>query len=207
MNRKTVLLLLLLVLTIVFISIIILYVANPPEGPQLSGTITGRVTNATSDAPIQFALVTATGSAGFGSDTTDANGDYIINDGLGNGAYTVNVTATGFVSQERYGVNVMIDVVTFNIDFLLATTEPSRKIYIREDGTVEPSNASIQKVENVYTFTGDIHGEIIVKKDSITIDGNGFKLEGSGVGTGVDLNYAGNATFGNVTVRNVDVQN
>jgi parallel beta-helix repeat protein len=206
-NKKIVLFLVFILLIIGIASVVFLYVANPPEEATFSGTITGRVINATSGAPIQFASVTATGSAGFGSDTTDANGDYIMNTGLGNGAYTVNVTATGFVSQERYGVNVMINQVTSNIDFLLTTVAPSRKIYIRSDGSVDPANASIQKVGNNYKFTDEIFGEIVVERQSIIIDGNGFKLEGSGVGIGVDLNYAGNATFGNVTIQNIDIQN
>jgi parallel beta-helix repeat protein len=206
-NKKIVLFLVFILLIIGIATAIFLYLTNPPEESPSSGTITGRVTNATSDAPIQFASVTANGSAGFGSDSTDANGSYIINTGLGNGVYTVNVTATGFVSQERSGVMVTINQVTSNIDFVLSTTEPSRKIYIRSDGAVDPANASIKHVGNTYTFTGDIFGEIVVEKDSITIDGNGFILQGSGVGIGVDLNYAGNATFGNVTVRNINIQN
>jgi len=207
MNKKNVLFLVAIFLIIGIAGVIFLYVAHPSEETHFSGTITGRVTNATSDAPIQFALVTATGSAGFGSATADANGSYVINSGLENGVYTVNVTAAGFLSQERSGVMVTINQVTFNIDFVLSTTEPSRKIYIRSDGSVDPANASIQHVGNNYKFTGDIFGEVVVEKDSITIDGNGFILNGSGVGIGVDLNYAGNVTFGNVTVRNMNIQN
>lgn len=208
--KKLVLFLIFFILTVAIASVIYLYVANPPEETQLSGTITGRVTNATSDAPIQFASVTATGSAGFGSDTTDANGDYTINTGLGKGTYTVNVTATGFDSQDRAGVSVTINQVTHSIDFLLTTTTPSRKIYIRSDGTIDPSNASIRQVGNTYTFTGDMFGNIVVEKEDITIDGNGFKLGGYGEGGGIDLNYyQGNASFAvhNVTIRNITIQN
>ena len=53
-------------------------------------------------------------------------------------------------------------------------------IYIRSDGSVEPSTAPIQCVGNVYTFTDDIQGSIIVERDNCVIDGAGFTLQGTG---------------------------
>ena len=53
-------------------------------------------------------------------------------------------------------------------------------IYIRSDGSVAPSTAPIQRVENVYTFTDDIQGSIIVERDNVVIDGAGFTLQGTG---------------------------
>jgi len=64
-------------------------------------------------------------------------------------------------------------------------------IYIRSDGSVEPSTAPIQRVENVYTFTDDIQGSIIVERDNVVIDGAGFTLQGTGandVGSDSDQN-------------------
>lgn len=53
-------------------------------------------------------------------------------------------------------------------------------IYVRSDGSVEPSTAPIQRVGNVYTFTDDVQGSIIVEKDNVVIDGAGFTLQGTG---------------------------
>ena len=64
-------------------------------------------------------------------------------------------------------------------------------IYIRSDGSVDPSTAPIQRVENVYIFTADIQGSIIVEKDNVVIDGAGFTLQGTGandVGSDNDQN-------------------
>jgi len=60
-------------------------------------------------------------------------------------------------------------------------------IYIRADGSVEPSTAPIRRDGNTYTFTGDIYGLIVVEKDNIVINGAGYTLQGAGSGTGIDL--------------------
>lgn len=83
-----------------------------------SGTISGRVTNATGN-PIPFASVSATGVNGQGSDTTDSNGNYVIDTGLGTGTYNVTVTETGYATQTQTGVSVIVNQVTANINFQL----------------------------------------------------------------------------------------
>jgi parallel beta-helix repeat protein len=65
------------------------------------------------------------------------------------------------------------------VDFVSPVAAESM-IYIRSDGSVEPSTASIQRVGNVYTFTDDIKGSIIVERDNCVIDGAGFTLQGTG---------------------------
>jgi len=59
-------------------------------------------------------------------------------------------------------------------------------IHIKSDGTVEPANVPIQRNGDVYTFTADICGTIIVEKDNITIDGAGYTLYGTYNGTRTD---------------------
>jgi len=54
-------------------------------------------------------------------------------------------------------------------------------IYIRADGSVEGTDG------NVYTFTGNINGSIIVEKDNVVVNGAGFTLQGDGNGRGIDL--------------------
>jgi parallel beta-helix repeat protein len=53
-------------------------------------------------------------------------------------------------------------------------------IYVRSNGSVEPSTAPIQRVGNVYSFTDDIKGSVIVERDNCVIDGAGFTLQGTG---------------------------
>ncbi len=83
-----------------------------------SGTVSGKVTS--SGVAINGAYITVQGPGGSNSNYTDSNGNYIISSGLGTGSYTVNVTATGYVSQQQTGVSVTVNQVT-TINFALAT--------------------------------------------------------------------------------------
>ena len=74
-------------------------------------------------------------------------------------------------------------------------------IYIRADGSIDPPTAPIQRDGDVYTFTDNIYDEIVVERDNIVIDGNGYTLQGSGTGTGI---YLSGRT--NVTVRNTQIK-
>lgn len=114
---------------------------------------------------------------------------------------------------------LVLTISIASIIFLYISNLPQNRytgrIYIRTNGTVEPSNIPLQQVGNTFTFTGDIFGNIVVEKKEIIIDGNGFKLQGSGFtvgndpGIGIDLNYPGNASFvvRNVTIQNITIQN
>ena len=83
-----------------------------------SGTVSGKVTS--SGVAIDSAYITVQGPGGSNSNYTDSNGNYIISSGLGTGSYTVNVTATGYVSQQQTGASVTVNQVT-TINFALVT--------------------------------------------------------------------------------------
>ncbi len=73
-------------------------------------------------------------------------------------------------------------------------------VYIRADGSVDPSTAPIQRVQDVYTFSGDVNASLIVQRDSIIVDGAGHTLRGGSNGTGVDLTGRSN-----VTVKDLEI--
>jgi len=76
--------------------------------------------------------------------------------------------------------------------------------YIRADGSVEPYTRKIQRMENVYSFTDNINGSIIVERDNITIDGAGYTLSGdmgNYSGKGVELDYRHGVTVRNLVVK------
>ena len=78
------------------------------------------------------------------------------------------------------------------------TTRPFTKIYIRADGSVDPSTAPISNVENsYYKFTADISGSIVVEKDNVIIDGNRYFLQGHNEtgSTGIYLGGRSNVTI------------
>jgi parallel beta-helix repeat protein len=77
-------------------------------------------------------------------------------------------------------------------------------IYIRADGSVEPSGAPISQVGEIYTLTGDVNTDvdgIIVQRNDAVIDGAGHTIQGSGNGFGVGLQYTSNVTIRNINVR------
>lgn len=82
------------------------------------------------------------------------------------------------------------------------------QIYIRSDGTVDPSTAPIQRAGNVYTFTSDlINSTVMVQRDNIVIDGAGFRLQGEGVewwNTEVGITLTNRS---NVVIKNIDIRN
>ncbi len=52
----------------------------------------------------------------------------------------------------------------------------SGPIYIRADGTVNPSSVPIRREGNNYTFEDNIYDEIIVQKANIIMDGDGYTV-------------------------------
>ena len=113
-----------------------------------SGTISGKVTNSTGD-PIQGASVDAESLSGFGSDTTDANGNYVINTGLTTDTYNVTVAATGYVSQVQTGINVVVSQVTANVNFQLAA-----KVSGRISGQILTDSTPIPEMPGALTLVG-----------------------------------------------------
>jgi parallel beta-helix repeat protein len=53
------------------------------------------------------------------------------------------------------------------------------RIYIKSDGSVEPTSALIQKIGGTYELTGDIAGYTIeIQCDNVVLDGAGFSIQG-----------------------------
>ncbi len=81
-------------------------------------------------------------------------------------------------------------------------------IRIRRDGVVEPPDAPVERVGNVYYLTRDVRLErgngVIVEADNVVLDGNGHKLRGS-----KEREYKGVVIENrrNVEVRNLVVEN
>ncbi len=64
-------------------------------------------------------------------------------------------------------------------------------IYIRPDGSIEPSSANITTTDKVtYAFTDNNFERMIIERDNIIIDGNGYTLQGmSGVYASKQMSY------------------
>jgi parallel beta-helix repeat protein len=77
-------------------------------------------------------------------------------------------------------------------------------VHIYSDGSVDPPSAPIHQNVDVYTLTDNVitSGDgIIIERNSITFDGNGYTIQGGSSGNGVDLT----GTI-YVTVKNANLQ-
>jgi len=68
-------------------------------------------------------------------------------------------------------------------------------IYIRANGLVDPPTAPISQSGNVYTFTANIYESIVIEKDNIIVNGNGYTLQGTPPSYGFTLNSRSNVTI------------
>jgi parallel beta-helix repeat protein len=83
----------------------------------------------------------------------------------------------------------------------IETVRASEAIYIRADGSVEGTD-KIQRNGNIYTFTDNINGNIVVERDNLVVDGAGYTLQGDGNGRGIDL-YDDSTS---ITVKNMQIR-
>jgi parallel beta-helix repeat protein len=77
-------------------------------------------------------------------------------------------------------------------------------IYIRADGSIDPSGAPIRRNGDTYALIGNITSDgdgIIVQKNDVTVDGAGYTVQGTGSGTGVGLTERSNVTMRNMEIR------
>jgi parallel beta-helix repeat protein len=106
-------------------------------------------------------------------------------------------------------VIVLLLTSMLTLTFNTQRVEAQGTIYIRADGSVEPSTAPIHTVDNfTYVLTDNITSDtngIVVERNNTIIDGNGYTLQGFlGFGsTGIVLSEYSD----NVTVRNTQIKN
>lgn len=110
-------------------------------------------------------------------------------------------------------ISFLVGMLAFASD--IRPVEAAGTIYIRSDGSVDPSTTPIKRVGDTYTFTDDIlNKNIVVERNDTIIDGDGYTLQGNGAGYGFGLFEVGNITIMNTAIRefefgihNVPVEN
>lgn len=78
------------------------------------------------------------------------------------------------------------------------TVEVHGSVFIRADGSVDPSTAPIQREGDLYTFTGNISVPIVVERDNIVIDGDSYTIQRDwwlGGGNAIGLSNRDNVTI------------
>jgi parallel beta-helix repeat protein len=81
---------------------------------------------------------------------------------------------------------------------------PILEVYIRSDGTVDPSTVPIQRTGNIYTFTSDLtNATITVEGDNIVIDGAGYRLQGNGKLWNIAITLKNRC---NIFIKNINIR-
>ena len=88
------------------------------------------------------------------------------------------------------------------------------RIYIRNDGSVEPATATIERSDSLYKLTGNIVLYTIeIQRDNIVVDGSGYLIQGneSWMGTAPHSRDAGNngiiiAGRNNITIMRLNIE-
>jgi parallel beta-helix repeat protein len=99
-------------------------------------------------------------------------------------------------------LTVTLLVGTLGLAFNVQKAKASGTIYIRADGSIEPTTANMTSFDNTtYIFTDNNYDSIVVQKSNILIDGKGYTLQGLGEGTGFSLYGVENVTIKTTHIR------
>jgi len=109
--------------------------------------------------------------------------------------------------ERRIASGIMMTLLLTSMLTLAINIQPVKAngtIYIRADGSIDPPTAPISTLDNVtYTLTGNITSfsdGIVIERESIVIDGDGYTVQGSVSGSGFYL-----LSIDNVTVKNTNI--
>jgi len=105
---------------------------------------------------------------------------------------------------------LLTSILAFNVQSVKSNWTWTGTVYIRADGSVEPSDAPISTVDNVtYTLTDNIVGNvpylsiaIFVQRNNIVVDGAGYTVQGTGKEQSIGMLLDGRS---NVTIKNMTI--
>ena len=78
---------------------------------------------------------------------------------------------------------------------------PEHSFEITSNGVVN-GTSTIERTGNVYTFTEDLVGSLVISCDDIVVDGAGFSLQATGEKAGLWLQAINNVTLKNLVISN-----
>jgi len=125
------------------------------------------------------------------------------------GIYTVQFSSDWNIVQSVSKISGLLGNTRY-LPIAGGSPPPTETIYIRADGSIDPSTAPISSVDNVtYTLTDNIAGNvpasssaIIIQRDNIIIDGAGHALQGTQAyeSKGIELRGRSNVTIQNMKI-------
>jgi parallel beta-helix repeat protein len=114
--------------------------------------------------------------------------------------------------MKRIASGILLMLLLVTMSSLSSNIKPVKStwtgtVYIRADGSIYPSDAPIITYDNVtYTLTGNITSTadgIVVERDNIIIDGEGYTIRGTGASDSKGINVSGRY---NVTIKNTCIK-
>jgi len=98
---------------------------------------------------------------------------------------------------------IFLSLFALTSPFNIQRVSGQEAIYIKADGSIDPSTAPLQKNGNIYTLNSDIYGFLVIEKDNITIDGQNFTLQGKSEFESKGVTLLGRT---NVTIKNLQIR-
>ena len=99
-------------------------------------------------------------------------------------------------------INGIYSCLVVKANFLPVPT-PSPAFIIRNDGSIDPASAPIQRNGETYSLTDNINNTTIaIERNNITLNGNGYKILGNFNSTGIFINNREGITVKNFEIRN-----
>jgi parallel beta-helix repeat protein len=96
-------------------------------------------------------------------------------------------------------VLLFVSVLTYTLNVKPTNSWTGGTIYIRADGSIDPSDAPVQRNGDLYTLTDNITSNaygIVIERNNMTLEGAGYTVQGSGLpGTGILLSGRSNVTI------------
>jgi parallel beta-helix repeat protein len=114
--------------------------------------------------------------------------------------FTLRILVTNVSRGTSIPLIILLVLSFIFVSFGVQSARADTPIYIKADGSIQPSTSNITTVDNVlYTFTGNNSNRLVVEKDNIAINGMGYTLQGTG-SNGIALYHRHNVTITNMTI-------
>ena len=98
-------------------------------------------------------------------------------------------------------VLILLSSLLCSVGIQHAKSQSQAAISIAQDGSVNPSSAPVQRFGNTYYLTENTSQPLVIERDSIVFDGNGYTFYGDGNNTGINL------LCRNIVLKNTRVTN
>jgi parallel beta-helix repeat protein len=84
-------------------------------------------------------------------------------------------------------VLILLCSLTCSVLIQSSNSQAKETLTISQDGSIKPSSAIVQRVGNTYYLTQNTSQQLIIERDNIVFDGNGYTFSGNANATAINL--------------------